>query len=432
MTYEQALSYIASLEGRGWRLGLDRMEEMIRRSNLTDSVGKSSGPQFIHIAGTNGKGSTTAFVQSILVASGHQTGAFFSPYVVDPRERIQLNRELITREELVAVTEKLIPIAESFSETDFGGITEFEFKTAIGFEFWKQKRCDWVALEVGLGGRLDATNVITPRASIVVSIGLDHINILGNTLAQIAYEKSGIIKPGIPVIVGNMSEEARNVILNEANERESPVWQWGRDIRWIPEDRAVETPLGRHDGLAPSLIGPIQTHNLALAIAAVEASGAYTSEEALREGARLATIPGRFQVTTYQGRTIIFDGAHNPDSAQILVQTLAKEYPDRSVVLVTNMLAGHEPEEFYQTLRPKVKSVHVVPVDFHRSTPVESMVNKLSPIFKRVNGHQTPIEGLNAAVIEASVSDLVVVTGSFYLVGELLRELTTLDASTGS
>ena len=427
MTYDQALAYIASLEGRGWRLGLDRMEEMVRRSGLSDSIGGPTGPQYIHVAGTNGKGSTTAFLQSILVASGYRTGAFFSPYVVDPRERVQLNREMISKPDLVAVAEKLIPIAESFSETDFGGITEFEFKTAIGFEYWKQKQCEWVALEVGLGGRLDATNVISPRASVIVSIGLDHINILGGTLDKIAYEKAGIIKPGVPIIVGNMPEAAREVILREAREREAPVWLWGRDIRWIPEDHAVETPAGRHPGLTPSLVGPIQTHNLTVAIAAIDASGAFVSEEALVEGARLAAIPGRFQVITYQGRTVIFDGAHNPDSANVLVQTLNKLYPDQKIVLVTNMLAGHEPEEFYRTLEPRVQSVHVVPVDFHRSTPVATMVDKLSPIFKNVNGHPTPIEGLNAATKDASESDLIVVTGSFYLVGELLRELTILD-----
>jgi dihydrofolate synthase / folylpolyglutamate synthase len=208
MDYQQAQDYIASLAQRGWRLGLDRMTEFAARADLVGSLGDGDSPKFIHVAGTNGKGSVTAMLQSCLVDQGHRTGAFFSPYVVDPRERIQFGREMISKEDLAAIATKLMPIGESLSETEFGGVTEFEFKTAMGFEYWKQKECDWVALEVGLGGRLDATNIITPASSAIVSISYDHVSILGETLAEIAREKAGVIKPGRPVVVGEMPDEA--------------------------------------------------------------------------------------------------------------------------------------------------------------------------------------------------------------------------------
>jgi dihydrofolate synthase/folylpolyglutamate synthase len=423
MTYEDAQKYIASLEPRGWRLGLDRMQEFIRRADLLDAVGKAGGPQFIQVAGTNGKGSTTAFLQSLMVESGYRTGAYFSPYVVDPRERVQYGRDLITKEELAQVTETLIPAVESFSENDFGGVTEFELKTAIGFQYWKQKRCEWVALEVGLGGRLDATTVATPRATIIVSIGLDHMHILGETHAKIAAEKAGIIKPGVPVIVGEMPTEAEEVILDIASQSQAEAWRWGREVTWCPECCAVRTPNGLYKGLKPGIPGAAQEHNLSLAVAAMDAAGAITNERALQKGAMLASIPGRFQVLTYRGQTVVLDGAHNPDAARVLAKSLDDQFPTAKVHLVTNMLAGHEPASFYEILKDRVKSTSVVPVDFHRSTPVDKMVAHLANLLPQVQPFQTPLEGLNNAAEEAQADEIVLVTGSFYLVGELLRVL---------
>jgi len=441
MTYDQALAYIASLEPRGWRLGLDRMQEFARAAGLNDSLGSTAdGPQFIHVAGTNGKGSTTAFVQSILVESGYRTGAFFSPFVVDPRERVQFERNMIEKQELADLTEQLQPVAESFSETEFGGITEFEFKTAIGFAYWKLKRCEWVALEVGLGGRLDATNVVTPRASIVVSIGLDHTHILGETHAKIAFEKAGIIKPNVPVIVGEMCIEAEDVVVGVAKDQNAPVWRWGREVRVrrtaggcrpaalpgipaIDDLFTVETPLGCHDGLLPSLIGTAQPHNMALAVASIDAAGAFRSDEAIQKGVRAVWLPGRFQKVQYKDRTILLDGAHNSESAEILRGTLQEFGTQDRYVLVTNMLAGHEPAPFYEVLKSRVKSVHVVPVDFHRATPVEEMVGKLNPALPNVTGHNSILAGLDAALAETQPGETILVTGTFYLVGELLRLL---------
>jgi len=423
MTYSEAMAYIASLEGRGWRLGLDRMQEFVKRAGLNDSIGGPAGPQYIHVAGTNGKGSTTAFLQSMLVASGYRTGGFFSPFVVDPRERVQFNGNLIGKQELADVTAKLMPIADCFSEKDFGEITEFEFKTALGFEYWKQRNCDWVALEVGLGGRLDATTVVTPRATVIVSIGLDHMNILGDTLAKIAYEKAGIIKPGVPLIVGEMPQEAEEVILQIAERNKALVWRWGREVVWHEGSSSVETPLTAHKKMMPGIFGSKQNHNMALAVAAIDAAGAFKSEEALKTGAEKTTLPGRFQQIEYKGRTVIFDGAHNPDSAAVLKESLKARFGPGRYVLVTNMLSGHEPKTFYEILKDRVSCVHVVPVDFHRATPVHEMVDTLKSLFTHVVGHESTITGLDSALSDAGNDDIILVTGTFYLAGELLRQL---------
>jgi dihydrofolate synthase/folylpolyglutamate synthase len=421
LTYEQAQAYIASLAPRGWRLGLDRMQAFADRIGLQDALGAPGGPQFIHVAGTNGKGSVTAYLQSILVEAGYRTGAFFSPFVFDPRERVQLGREMISRDDLAALTEELQPVAESFSDTAFGGITEFEFKTALGFLYWKRKQCEWVALEVGLGGRLDATNVVTPKASVIVSIGLDHTSILGNTLEEIAYEKAGVIKPGVPVVVGKMPGEAMHVIERVAEEQGSPVWAYGREVHWYPCNE-VHTPAGVHENLQPGIPGEMQAHNLALAVAAIDAVGLRPDKRALESGAQFAFAPGRFQTIEYRERRFLLDGAHNPDAADVLVAGLRDVLRDQQVVLITNMVAGHEPQSFYREIAALVRSAHVVPIDFHRALPVQDTAQALKTMAP-TQAHSSIAEGIDAAVKETADDDVILVTGSFYLVGEVGRAL---------
>lgn len=425
MNYQEALAYFQSLEPRGWRLGLDRMQEFVRRAGLTGSLGQPGGPQFVHIAGTNGKGSVTAFLQSMMVECGHRTGAFFSPYVVDPRERVQLGRELISREEFARLATELQPVAESMSGTEYGGVTEFEFKTALGFACWKAASCDWVALEVGLGGRLDATNVVQPRASVIVSIGLDHTQILGHSLAEIAREKAGIVKKGVPAIVGQMPAEARDEILRVAVEREAPVWLVGRDIEVAeagPGRFRIATPASEAVEVRPGLFGKVQGHNAAVAYAAMLASGA-GSGPSLLTGLQKAKAPGRFQRVSYGGTEVVLDGAHNPDAARELMHSLLALPAAEPTVVVTGMVMGHDPAHFYRELRPALESVHVVPIDFFRAAPPEEVAGAIRPLARRVTVHPKVREGLVAAVAEAGPRGRVLVTGSFYLVGEVAREM---------
>lgn len=430
MTYQEALEYIASLEKRGWRLGLDRMQEFVDRAGLTDSIGGESGPQFIQVAGTNGKGSVTAYLQSMLVETGYHTGAFFSPYVFNPRERVQYGRRLIPEGIFAKLTQLLQPIGESLSETEFGGVTEFEFKTAMGFMFWKELECEWVALEVGLGGRLDATNVVHPKASVIVSIGLDHTQILGDTLEKIAYEKAGVVKPHVPVIVGDVPEEALKVIEAQAAEMEAPVWVLGREIHLSSDivngTWTVETPLGKHAGLVPGIPGAMQEQNMALAVAAMNASGATRTLRGLVDGAKNAQIPGRFQQVRYKDRTVILDGAHNADAGRVLrlsLEAFLREpgREDTKVILVASMVAGHEPRTFFETITPMVSEAHLVPIDFPRAQPTTILKEEMRGLLESVTAYASVEAGLEAALGAARPQDVVLVTGSFYLVGEAGR-----------
>ena len=428
MTYEEATAYIASLAPRGWRMGLDRMEALVQRAGLESCIGRPAGPQFVHVAGTNGKGSVTAYLQSMMVESGYRTGAFFSPYVNDLRERVQFGRQMIHRHDLARLTCKLMPIAESFTDTDYGGVTEFEFKTALGLAYWKERACDWVALEVGLGGRLDATNVVAPRACVVVSIGLDHTGILGDTHAEIAFEKAGIVKPGIPAIVGDMVPEAREVIEREASLRGAPLWLYGREVVVEPDRGArhftVATPARSHPNLRPGLVGKKQVHNLALAVAAFDAAGCFRQEHAVHKGVRAAFVPGRFEKRFYGGREVVLDGAHNIEAAVALADTIEDQYPGRRIVLVTGMVAGHDPSKFFEPLAHLVTRAHVAPINFHRALPPADVALELYDQVATVETHASVFDALAAALQSAQDGELIVVTGSFYLVGEATAIIT--------
>ncbi|CAN5373704.1 folylpolyglutamate synthase/dihydrofolate synthase family protein [soil metagenome] len=418
MNYEEALAYIASLEGRGWRLGLDRMQAFVSWLGLEDFVAGREGCRFLHVAGTNGKGSVTAFLQSILCEAGHRAGAFFSPYVVDPRERVQIGRDLISEEMLATIVTDIAVKAESFAaESEFGGVTEFELKTAVGFEAWRRAKCDWVAVEVGLGGRLDATSVLTPAACAIVSIGLDHERILGLNEGEIAWEKAGILRPGVPCVVGEVSSEALRAIEAVASRVETPIWRMGKEIA-LQNDH-VHTPRGDVGDLRPSIVGRWQLHNAALAAACALAAGC-ADASAIQRGVRTAKAPGRFQAESIEGRTVIFDGAHNAAAAEALAVTLEEHFPRRAVRLVTNMLDGHDPLGFYRRL-PKPVRTYVAPIRFARALSVDATAQRLSELGWEVSPCKSAMAALKAAIHDATENDVVLVTGSNYLIGELLK-----------
>jgi len=338
---------------------------------------------------------------------------------------------MIAEQDLADLTEKLKPAAESLSDTEFGGATEFEFKTALGFAYWQQRQCEWVALEVGLGGRLDATNVVHPKACVIVSVGLDHTTILGDTVEAIASEKAGIIKPGIPVIVGEVPRTALQTIEEVAAEQHSAIWRFGREIsiRRSQSGYVVTTPIGSRENLTPGLIGAKQAHNMSLAVAALQAAGAERDCTSLASGTRTASLPGRFERINVQGKPVVLDGAHNPDAAIVLRENLDQFYAGRYVVLLTGMVSGHDPAHFYESLRPLVSEVHLVPIHFHRAIPPAELAPQIKEIFPKLHIHQTLALGIESALTMMPETGVLVVCGSFYLVGEVgaaLRQVRTI------
>lgn len=413
-TYEQAVAYLSSLEARGWSLGLDRMRKLVRAADLGDPP----GPRFIHVAGTNGKGSVTAYVESLLLDQGLRAGAYYSPYVYDLRERVKIEGRPISREAFTRLMARLQPHAEQLRAT------EFEMKTALGFAAWQDAGCDWVALEVGLGGRLDATNVVAPAACVIASIGLDHCEVLGSTPAAIAFEKAGILKPGVPAIVGAMEyPDALASIERVAQEVGAPLWRFGHEVRLCAKQGGarLETPAGAFSFGATGLPGTMQPHNAALAIASVAAAGALHKPDAVREAIAATYLPGRFQVESVGDRTVVLDGAHNAQAARHLAATLRQEGLSDCVLLV-GMLRGHDPAEFIGPLAPLVREAHVGPIDFHRTYEPAELAAAFA---ERVvaTAHASASDAWQAACDTAGAGGVVLASGSFYWVGEIGRLL---------
>lgn len=411
------MAKLGSLRTRGWRLGLDRMQEFVRLAGLQHKIGEANGPQFIHVAGTNGKGSTTAFIQSILVEQGHSTGAMFSPYVYDVCERVQIDRELIARDDFARLATRLLEMGRQLEATDLGGPTEFEIKTMLGFAHWAELGVDWVGIEVGLGGRLDATNVVTPRTSVIVNISLDHTEILGETVEEIAVEKAGIIKPGIPVILGNMPEPARDAICKIADARSAKTWSLGKEI--ILDESGIATPIRRHPPIHPRLRGSIQLQNAALAIAACDAAGAIDDPSRVADGVRKAWLPGRFEQVEYGGRRFILDGAHNPDAAKALLQTLKEESIELPVPFITGRVDGHDCRSFYEVLQGSISSAFVARLEFHRSKDPRSIIQEAREFLPTSSTHESVASALESCLGATHPGTTIVVTGSMFVVGEI-------------
>ncbi len=413
MNYQESLAYISSLEGRGWRLELDRMEHFIDVAGLRSYVTGPEKPKYFHVAGTNGKGSVTAFLQSALVSVGISTGAFFSPYVLDPRERIQIERELVKPDDFATVATAIRAYAELMDDSEFGGVTEFEFKTAMGFATWRRAGCRAVALEVGLGGRLDATNVVAPAACGIVSIGLDHTAILGPDLESIGGEKAGIIKPKVPVVVGEMDSAPRERILARAKILDAAVWRVGHDITY--DSDSISTPAGTVAGVKPMLVGRWQMHNAAVAIGMLHAGGIV--DPRINHGINQAAAPGRFEIRNFRGHPVILDGAHNGPAAVALVQTISQNYPGVEFTLITNMLAGHHASDFYQPVSSIARRAIIAPIFNVRARTPNEAQTELAPYFDQIDVLPSISEAFLAA------RGPILVTGSNYLVGDAIRFL---------
>lgn len=439
MTYPEALEYTASLLKFGVRLGLERFRELLRRAGDPHTAFRA-----VHVAGTNGKGSTTAFIASALREAGYRTGHYLSPHLFDFRERIQVDGALIPPEAFARQVERLKPVAEELARDErYGPTTEFELITAAAFGHFAEEGVEVAVLEVGLGGRLDATNVIPPPlAAVITSIGLDHQEVLGHSLRQIALEKAGILKPGVPVVTGVTQEEALGAIREVAHERGCPLHRvepaalrradgyayYASDARglsvWLPE-----TPL---IGLQLALRGTFQHANAAVAAATLNllrSRGLEVSDEALRRGLEQARLPGRFQVLHLQDppRTLVLDVAHNQDGARALAEALEHAFSGRKALFVVGMKSNHDPAEFLPPLREHVERLWV---SQPRTSP--RPVEELLEVARRLHLPAEPApsipEALERALEHAAPDQPVVLTGSLLTVGELPEPYRSLVA----
>lgn len=413
--YEAAIAAIYALRSNKWRHGLDRMEELASRLG----VAKGGTPSYVHVTGTNGKGSTTTFVQAVLTAAGHQTGGYFSPYVFDLRERIQLNGCMVPVLDFCDHAEAVIKVCGELTETSFGAVSEFEAKTAMGFRFWNERSCRFVALEAGLGGPLDSTNIVDPAVSVITSVGLDHVGVLGSTVEEIAQQKAGIIKPGRPVVTGRLGKVAAETVAAKAQETGSELFRLGEEFDWMLADHdewvfrlgETETILPR-----PTMRGQIQLDNASIALAACRLADPDLQIPAIETGIRQAAVPGRFQIARTRGQAWVLDGAHNVDSARNLAIELEREYPDQRHDLIYGALEGHDYRAVLQELAGSIKTLHVVAMAWHRSLPADEIAQTA-----REMGIEAITHGSCEEAVHFASGDTVVVTGSFYLLADVVR-----------
>jgi len=354
MTFEEALTYMQGLQRFGIKLGNERFEALMNRmGNPQREFGVA------HVAGTKGKGSTTAMIAAILQAHGFRVGSYFSPYVYDVRERVQVNAEMIAQDDFAGLVAEVIPHVEAINEQGLGETTEFELKTAVAFNHFANEHVDFAAVEVGIGGRLDATNVVNPLVCVITNIGLDHTHILGDTVEKIASEKAGIIKPGVPIISAVDDMKAQDIITRTAIHCRAPlslvreckkgVDAASQTVYWNGdgEEFEVRTKFADYKALRTRMHGRYQWVNAACAIAASEClirpRGRLLSPDLVRDGLASAYLPGRTEIVR-RNPTIILDGAHNALAARALAAEIRK-LPHERLFLVIGMVGGHSPHD---------------------------------------------------------------------------------------
>ena len=412
--YAAVKDYLYALKAGGVKFGIDRMRRLV------DELGhpERSYP-VIHVAGTNGKGSVSAMVESILRAAGWRTGLYTSPHLVKLGERVQVDRQLLTEAEIVAYARELQPVAAraaAFAPDEHA--TFFEFMTAMAFLQFQRKRVDAAIIEVGMGGRLDATNVVQPAITIITSIGLDHCAELGDTVEKIAAEKAGIIKPGVPVVIGRLPPGAERVIREVAAANAAPV-------------HAVHETFG--DDLAgypvTNLEGDYQRWNAATATLAVRLLPAKVPVDptVIQRGLGHVAWPGRWQRLEVGGRHVILDASHNPEGAQVLEENLRRlvAATGRKPLIVAGALGEFRARALLEVVARQAREIHVVSPQQARATPYADMV-RLAPAEARPLLRENTVAEIFPDARTCALGapgDTIVVTGSIYLLGEILERL---------
>ena len=416
-TYPEVRDYLYALRNRGTTYGIDRMIRF---------VGELGHPEhrvpMIHIAGSNGKGSTAAILESIYRHAGYRTGLFTSPHLVHQGERVQVNRQILTHDAIVGHTNRLREVAERIAVRDPEMHPSFfEFMTAMAFERFVAEGVDIGVLETGLGGRLDATNVVLPEVSIITSISLDHCHILGDTLEIIAREKAGIIKPGRPVVLGHLPPTAEAVIREIAGERGSPVTsireRFGEDIEADAYPRSA-------------LEGRYQRWNTATAVLTVELlAGKFpVSKDALREGLDKVFWAGRWERRRVeQGKLLILDASHNPEGSAMLAENLhsLEEETGKQPIFITGSLGEVRATALYPVVARYAREIHLVQPRQPRASTYEILEAAIpkafpGPVHRSTVADLFPFPGVCSV---GEPEDVIVCTGSIYLLGEILEAL---------
>jgi dihydrofolate synthase/folylpolyglutamate synthase len=416
MNYEQALDYIHSVNWVFCKPGLDRIR------TLCEALGNPQDKlTFIHVAGTNGKGSFCAMTEAILRAEGFRTGLFTSPYITCFNERMRVNGENISDEELIALVEEVRPIADAMEDCP----TEFELITALAFLYFARHKCEVVVLECGLGGRLDATNIIKrPLLSVITGIALDHTAILGDTIEQIAAEKAGIIKAGTPLLWCGNDEVAERVIRAHAEECKVPVITVKRDelcVNRMTLD-GTDFDFGEHKNMHLPLLGTYQPHNAANALSAIDLlrrMDVLIDEQAVKAGLAAVAWPARFEVIG-KAPLVIADGGHNPEGIDSAVRSIRAYFDERKVCIVTGVMADKDYRYMADRIASVADCVFCLTPDNPRALPAADYAAVFEELGVPASAHGTVAEAVHAAMEKARQTGAPVVSlGSLYMYGEV-------------
>jgi dihydrofolate synthase/folylpolyglutamate synthase len=425
MTYPETIDFLYGIRLFGQKLGLETMQYLLQLiGDPQDSL------QFIHIAGTNGKGSVAAMLQAVLSGAGYKTGLYTSPHLVSFCERFQIDGQCIPESEVVRLVEGIKPVLEEVgAHPEFRAPTFFEAVTAIALCYFREQNVDVIVWETGLGGRLDATNVVTPLVSVITNIAFDHTQYLGETLTQIAAEKCGIIKSGVPAVTAAAAAEALAVIRRAAVAQASRLAVVGEDIRAVRLDEdeqcqrlAVTGTRQAYGPLTIPLLGEHQTLNCATAVAALEASGLSVTPQQVQDGLTRTSWPGRFQKVN-NDPIVILDGAHNAAAADRLAATLREHFVGKELTLILGVLRDKNYDQMCQILAPLAENVLCVPVNSERTCDPD----QLARWCKAANpaAHVSVCGNVSEAYANALERNqkVIVIAGSLFLVGEAFDRL---------
>ncbi len=418
--YNLALDYLYSFVDYSLKHSSELAKADFNLGRMRDLMTALGNPQdtypSMHVAGTKGKGSTSALCASALQAAGYKVGLYTSPHLQEYGERIQINGEPVSHVELIELIELVKPAVAKIPL-----LTTFEITTALAFVHFAQQKVDVAAIEVGLGGRLDATNILTPRVSVITSLSYDHTAVLGNTLTLIAGEKAGIIKPGIPVVSSPQKAESLKVLENVSAERGCELTLIGRDVRYKTGQHSLdgqEFSINQAEFSIP-LLGTHQVENAVTAYAALQKSGFNLSDEIIAQGFAEVRWPCRFEIASREP-TVIFDSAHNEDAFLRLTQTLETYFPGRKVVLILGISEDKHLTAMLNAIKPLIDRLIVTRADHPRALEPEKIVETAKQVGVEVES-AAPVEtALNRALeIAQNNGSIVLSAGSMFVTAEV-------------
>jgi dihydrofolate synthase/folylpolyglutamate synthase len=419
------MQWLAGFEKYGWVFGLERI------STLLEKLGNPQKElKVIHVAGTNGKGSVCNFISSILHQAGYSVGLYVSPHLERFSERIVVNGDEISDDDLEKLVEHVRPFVEEMKQQE-NAPTFFEIVTAVALLYFQKRKVDYAVVEVGLGGRLDATNIVTPLVSVITNISLEHTDILGDSIEKIAFEKAGIIKEGIPVVTA-ATETARDVIARVAKEHNAPVVfvdnTWWKRVSWDGREQefSIQGSL-REYTVRTSLLGIHQGENIAVSLAAVEQlqmQGVFLTDADIIKGVEVASNPGRMEIVA-ESPTILLDGAHNPGGIKVLVEALAQDFTYKHLILVFGVLKDKDIPPMVAMIVPIADCIIVTKSSSPRAYDPMSLKEQITAVdpSKEVVVTNSVPEAIDHARRHARRKDLICVSGSLFTVGEARQYL---------